>query len=281
MQLNSLNDDMKFSKNILADESESMFMFSWKISQNSFDKIYSIVCKYIKDNELSDDDLLNYKRLIHEPSHIEYDVYASSFLYLYYVANYYKIRYCLEKSLQKEVLKKNFYVLDLGCGSGASTLALTDWYLHHNNSEVLRIDAIDNVEKQLNLHKEILSDDILNKCIQINRILDDGIQYMQQCNRQYDLVIAGNFLCELDQQKRKECINNLAKIVKPSALLLIVERLKSGVYEDFEDNDCFTEIQSEFSQGYEISRNERLVIPQLKIDSKNNFSIGYKLFERM
>jgi len=281
MQLNSLNDNMKFFKNILIDERNSKFKPSWKISQKSFDKIYSIVCQYINDNELSNDDLLKYKQLIHEPSHIEYDVYAPSFLYLYFVANYYKIRYSLEQSVQKEVLKKNFCVLDLGCGSGASTLALIDWYLHDNNSGTLIVDAVDNVAKQLDLHKQILSNDILNDTIQINRIIDDGICYMQQCTKQYDLVIAGNFLCELDQQRRKDSINNLVKIVKPDALLLIVERLKSGVYEDFENNSYFTEKQSEFSQGYEIPKPECLSIPQLKIDSKNSFSIGYKLFERL
>jgi ribosomal protein RSM22 (predicted rRNA methylase) len=256
-------------------------MLLWRLSQKSIDKIYSIICQYIKDNKLSDDDLLNYKRLIHKPSHIEYDVYAPSFLYLYYVANYYKIRYSLSQSVQNEALKKNLYVLDLGCGSGASTLALIDWYSHDNKSGTLIIDAVDSVEIQMDLHKQILSNDILNDNIQINRIIEDGIHYIQQCNKQYDLVIVGNFLCELDHQRRKQSINNLVKIVKPNALLLIVERLKSGVYEDFENNNYFIEKQSEFSQGYKIPETECLNIPQLKIDSKNGFSIGYKLFERI
>ena len=251
----------------------------WTVRRAEFVAIIDIVLQDIKEKILNNDDISNYRQLIHSPTHIDYDKYAPAFLYLYFVANYHKVRFSLERGLRGRSICENLHILDIGCGSGASTLALVDWFSDLKVTPgLLVIDAVDHSRKQLELHEAILPGNKLSASVKINRICCDGLEYVANCSVDYDLVVDGNFFCELESNKRRIFTEHLPPRMKPDALLLVVERTKSGVFEDLKAAEYFYEIAGESLGPYDIPEATKLSMPELNFPSKSTYTVGYGLY---
>jgi SAM-dependent methyltransferase len=231
---------------------------------------------------LTEDKILELRQLIHAQASIDYSMFRYEFLYLYFWANYFKVRLSLLRALADFTHTYPLTVLDLGCGSGASTLAFIDWYSGDRAiSTPVSIDAVDNNLLQLELHEQILgaSTRDRNQTLErVTRVHMDAGEFLSSTDRYYDIVIDGNFLCELEPNERAKVLRLLSGRLSSNGALLIVEREKSGVYESVEAVENLLLHSKESLGPYNLSDDYRLQHPALRTPSKYTYSAAYSLY---
>lgn len=131
-------------------------------------------------------------------------------------ATYCATRSALDATMKRAKMSEICSVLDVGGGTGASSLAVIERF------ENCKIDFLEREQEMIMMAKSLLSD----FKGQINYIRGDILSYNP--NKKYDLVIASYVLNELDKKNRQKALIKLLSLTKN--LLLIIE---SGTPDDF------------------------------------------------
>ncbi len=107
------------------------------------------------------------------------------------------------------------HVLDFGCGPGTASLALSEIY-----HDAMRIDAVDQSNAMLSIAKSIMAEHQRQRS-NITFNCSKRIPRLESPN--YDLILAGNVICEMDSDLATMTIDSLYNRLKAGGLLVIVE----------------------------------------------------------
>ncbi|MDZ4202067.1 MAG: class I SAM-dependent methyltransferase [Gallionella sp.] len=250
----------------------------WRLDDILRRYLASIVSESIQSNKLSNDLVESLKELVQYAERIDYDVHAYSFLYLYYVANYYKTRYSLSRAVETHLQKSEIRVLDLGCGSGASTLAIADWFQSTYKNCQLYIDAVDINKQQIGLLTRVIDEtSIFTKC-KITTYNQDATEYLSNCPHKYDLILDGNFICEINTERRSNVISLVHRRLLHDGVLVSVERNSSGVHEQLKSSRIFTLLSQEVMGPLDIPTSDCLSNSKLVTPSKRTFTVSFSSY---
>ena len=172
-------------------------------------------------------DVHQLKNLIEENRPIDYQKFSHAFFTQFFLANYYKSRHALDNIPKIFSFKEDSTILDLGGGGGSSSIALVD-YIQSNNGSIKSLEIVDKSKNQLKITKTALKDLDLSTTF----IEQDAFDFLKQKNETYDIIFAGNFLCEtITSENSNHHLSKILDSLKNGGYFLVVERLESGVYE--------------------------------------------------
>ncbi|MCC7539344.1 MAG: class I SAM-dependent methyltransferase [Deltaproteobacteria bacterium] len=154
----------------------------------------------------------------------DYNQDAASFAYLYYLSNFSKaaagcslVRSTLRRPRIDDVLS----ILDLGCGSGASTAAALLTGLSSGWRQI-RICVVDSNQVQLDLARGII-DRLLpaNSLVQVDYRHGDAEETLRSSARRVDLAVCSYLLCELPPEKSGRIWRALRRGSNPGAYVVV------------------------------------------------------------
>jgi SAM-dependent methyltransferase len=251
---------------------------TWRLNEGVRSHLTLIVNEALQGGELSNERLLLLITLVQNAEKIDYAIHAYSFLYLYYIANYYKTRFSLSRGIEKQFPRNSVRILDLGCGSGASTLGLNDWFRSMYNNSNLCIDAVDVSKRQLGLFSRIVDETDLFSGIQILMHNQDAIEYLSAGTCKYDLILDGNFICELDKEKRLKAIDLIKNRLHDDGVLLVIERNSSGVHEELKSSNIFSLLSQEVIGPLDIPSSDWLNNTSLTVPTKKTYTTSFSAY---
>ncbi|RFZ92881.1 methyltransferase domain-containing protein [Mucilaginibacter conchicola] len=173
---------------------------------------------------------------------VNYGSDGISFVFQYFLANYFKVRHSIVSLNLKHTIRKSERILDLGGGGGASTAAIIDLLLSEKIPEKMpSLTILDKSKDQIDLAKRILV-----SFSGINFINEDAFDYLRQDKTQYDLIVSSNFLCEIKEKDKitnrhlqYEMLDLVGKRLSKNGYLLLVEQAESKVYEKLLNHEMF------------------------------------------
>lgn len=251
---------------------------TWRLNEKVRRVLELIVNDALHSSELSSERVELLRKIVQNSDSIDYATHAHSFLYLYYVANYYKTRFSLSRAIEKQFTKNTVRMLDLGCGSGASTLGLIDWFRSTYSNLDLYIDAVDVSKPQLGLLARIIDETNILSGNQISIHNDDALVYLSTNETKYDLILDSNFICELDKAKRTEAINLMNARLQIDGVLVAVERNSSGVHEEIKSSKIFSLLSQEVIGPFDIPSSDWLANTNIAIQTKKTYTVSFSAY---
>lgn len=118
-----------------------------------------------------------------------------------------------------------FKILDVGAGYGAQTLGLLAYLSARHPGVRFRVDTIDLDEQALELAEQVVINCQTNKLfdhVVFNRWQFDVEQAFKPRD-QYDAIIVGNTLCELNPVAHAPLLTKLLSALTPSGVMFIIE----------------------------------------------------------
>lgn len=226
------------------------------ISEFSVDNGFNTVFEYYRSYNytINKKSIYLLRRFIIENQALDYDKYSDSFFFMYFLANYLKTRHSLENIKTYIQNTKNYKILDIGGGGGASASAILN-FLADAKIDYKQLDIIDYSDKQLTITKQLVE----KKHDNINFYLDDINNKINDLE-QYDLIIASNVFCEISRKDIKKLISKIKAKLTKDGLLLVIERTESGVYDNL--------IETELNQLSYVYKNYRF-----KLNDETNAKI--------
>lgn len=226
-------------------------------NENDFDLVFQSYEEGL-DNTIEKINLHKIRNCIINKHSIDYELYAKTFFFMYFLANYLKVRHSLESIKEAMPNRNNFRILDIGGGGGASLLAIYNFIKKHSIN-CKSIDIIDTSKAQIEISKRISSD---FSGIDIRYFNEDIFNKIDTLD-QYDFIVGSNIFCELNYRDLTVISNKIKEKLTDSGLLLIIERTESGVYENLVE-------KTNLKQKKYIYQNERYKIPKKEIDKLEN-----------
>ncbi len=264
------------------------YILTKDISKYSKDDDFELVLRYYR--EIIDDNNID-KSLLHEVRNaiinrnfIDYKVHSKTFFFMYFLANYLKVRHALE-DIKKDINKKsNYRILDIGGGGGASLLAIYN-FINTNNINCEDMHIVDISNSQMNISKQISHN---FSSIQIMFYNDDIYQKVDELE-QYDLIIGSNIFCELSNKHIINIANKLQTKLIDGGLLLVIEQVESGVYENLsEETDLIQKRYKYQNERYKMSNKQIDILEDILHEKKlycykdyvkTGYTLRYALYE--
>ena len=211
---------------------------------------------------------------------IDYHRLGYAFIYLYHWANYFKVRLALYRGLPS-IKGDSIRVLDLGCGSGASTTAFLDW-IRHDLRYVgqVGITLVDRCQEQLDMLRALAGRSGLFAMREVKWRCEDALEFLSADDTEYDFILEANYLCAEGPVRRVRVVEAIAARLKPEGRFVVVERSQTGVFQDLAECSMIAE-QGEESIG-------QLGIPDHMIETlkdlgaapKARFTLRYAVYSR-
>lgn len=248
----------------------------WRLDGRIHNHLNFIAESAVNGGLLTNDLVILLKNTISLAHSIDYSVHAYSFLYLFFSANYYKTRFSLSRGVEQKKYMNPIRVLDLGCGSGASTLAIIDWYgSMHGPMPAILIDAVDISPMQIDLHRKVFERHVLGDNIGIDRHILDAIIYISHCKTKYDLIIDSHFLCELSAQQKLNIIDMLPSALQSDGVFLVIEQTQSGVHDELNSAEKFILRYHDVIGPLDMPISDRISTRGIETSSKGTYTVSY------
>ena len=104
-------------------------------------------------------------------------------------------------------------ILDLGCGTGLTTLALCEKV---SNTTILGVDS---EQVMINQYEEVTREQkssIQSKGIVINLVVQDGLEFLKDCaTESFDVVVSGFMVHNLTKELRQQILIEIKRVLRP------------------------------------------------------------------
>jgi SAM-dependent methyltransferase len=171
---------------------------------------------------ISNEKLNSLRMLIGQNGIPRYESEWAAFTYLYYSANFLKSFLAVSSAVTGTV-GRPLRVLDLGCGGGASTAAAVA-ALRYSGNFVELVTGVDQSEEQLKVFREVtqlwLEDSFTGTQIQLRK--QDILQYLENIEPIYDLVLLSYVVPEFDEGRRNRLLAMLRTIQQNQACTVLL-----------------------------------------------------------
>lgn len=189
-----------------------------------------------RDN-VSSSDIRRLECLVRSGRHVDYETAAEAFAQRYLMVNFWKVATALEHTLRRDLLfsNENMRVLDLGAGSGASTLALLA-SVAADAPQVRRVSVtlVDRSERHMTIARDILEAirNVLPVRIEVStEQLDlDSNSNLRRLAADADVVLASHLLTEMDAERAVPFAAQVLEACAAGALAVFIERLDDPLW---------------------------------------------------
>lgn len=186
---------------------------------------------------VSSSDIRQLECLVRDGLHLDYEAVAEAFTQRYLLINFWKVATALQHTLRRDLLfsHEDMRVLDLGAGSGASTLALlASVAADSRQARSVSITLVDRSERHMTIAEDILEAvrDVLPVRIEVNtEQVDLGSNAnLGRLAADADVVLASHLLTEMDAERAVPFAAQVLEACAAGALAVFVERLDDSLW---------------------------------------------------
>lgn len=193
----------------------------------------NVIDDAISREVLTEQHVAELRDLVDTGGTIDFARLGYAFLYLYHWANYCKARFALRRG-GRGIEGNSISVLDLGCGSGASTAAILDWIQYDLKFDGrVSITLVDCCREQLDILHEVAGrSGLLKRADNVRWRCEDVLDSLEAETEEYDMIVDANYLCAESPVRRVSVVEAVAGKLARDGQFVVIERAKSGVFED-------------------------------------------------
>lgn len=147
----------------------------------------------------------------------------------YYWVNYHKCKHSLQQFDYRPPPTATLRVLDVGCGSGAASAALVNYFRDTLDYPYpITLHAVDSSQPQLDLASRLSWHVLERRRVSIKSTCTNASLALDPA---FDFAVFSFVLGELDGETLSACLTGISSLIDNGASVLVIDQAESGVFE--------------------------------------------------
>lgn len=248
--------DLDYNSSIKVHTNKTIPFIIDKHDEFTFTKFTENIVDHISKTPTNNADIYQIRSFIKKALQIDYDKKGYVFNYIYFIANYFKLKHTFFDISSFLKNRSILNILDLGGGGGSSLSATVNYFISNYPAHKIDFTVVDRSPFQIQFAKSLVNESNANIDIKYSNC--DVYEFLSKSKLCFDMVIASNIFCEtLDLSNPNSLLSLIIDRLNENGIMIVIERVESHIYDTILEKTPLKLLKYKYkNERYEIPLNE-------------------------